>query len=210
MSPDRLSSSEEDYLKTVYGLTEWEDTPVTTGALAVKLELAPASVTMMVRKLVGKGLLVHPPYGAVTLTALGLDAALSVVRRHRLVETFLVNELGYGWDEVHDEAERIEHAVSEQFVRRLEERLGFPTADPHGDPIPAADGSMEHRTAIRLDRAAAGLVMVVRINDAAPQALRQCLAAGIAPGSTIDTTAPGLDPEIRQALWVVGTEPIRP
>lgn len=202
MSADGLSSNEEDYLKTVYGLTEWEDVPVSTGSLAAKLALAPASVTMMVRKLVGKGLLVHPPYGAVTLTPAGLAAALSVVRRHRLVETFLVNELGYGWDEVHDEAERIEHAVSEQFVRRLEERLGFPAADPHGDPIPAADGTMEHVAAIRLDRAPAGPVEVLRINDADPEALRQCLAAGITPGSTIDTAATGLDPAWHHALWV--------
>lgn len=202
MNPDRLSSSEEDYLKTVYGLTEWEDTPVTTGALATKLELSPASVTMMVRKLVGKGLLVHPPYGAVTLTEAGLRAALSVVRRHRLVETFLVNELGYGWDEVHAEAERIEHAVSEQFVRRLEERLGFPAADPHGDPIPAADGHMEHPPALRLDRVDAGRVLVLRINDADPEALRQCLGAGIVPGSIIDAASPGLDTHLRHALWV--------
>ena len=205
MSPASLSSNEEDYLKTVYGLAEWEATPVTTGAVAAKLELAPASVTMMVRKLVGKGLLVHPPYGAVTLTPAGLAAALSVVRRHRLVETFLVNELGYGWDEVHDEAERIEHAVSEQFVRRLEERLGFPSADPHGDPIPAPDGTVDHREAIRLDRAPAGTVVVLRINDAGPEALRRCLAAGIAPGSMIDTAATGLDTAWHHAVWVEPT-----
>lgn len=202
MNPERLSSNEEDYLKTVYGLTEWEDAPVTTGALAAKLELSPASVTMMVRKLVGKGLLVHPPYGAVTLTPTGLTAALSVVRRHRLVETFLVSELGYGWDEVHDEAERIEHAVSEQFVRRLEERLGFPVVDPHGDPIPAADGSLERHPAIRLDRAPAGPALVVRINDADPETLRQCRAAGIVPGSTINTAEPGIEAAQHSALWV--------
>ncbi|MET1035160.1 MAG: metal-dependent transcriptional regulator [Arthrobacter sp.] len=198
----RLSSSEEDYLKTVYGLGEWEPDPVTTGAVAAKLRVSPASATTMVAKLSGRGLLDHPPYGAVSLTPAGLRAALSVVRRHRLIETFLVGELGYSWDEVHEEAELLEHTVSARFIDGLDERLGYPAADPHGDPIPTRQGELRRPRAVRLDRAPGGAAVVVRVSDVDPEVLRLCAEAGIRPGTLLEGGAHPLTPAQASAVWV--------
>ena len=129
---------------------------MTTGNIAAQLGVAPASATSMVAKLAGKELVVHPRYGAIEFTPAGRLAALSVVRRHRLIETFLLNELGYSWDEVHNEAEQLEHTVSDRFIEALAARLGHPAADPHGDPIPGPDGTVVMPPAIRLDRFADG------------------------------------------------------
>jgi DtxR family Mn-dependent transcriptional regulator len=197
-----LSASGQTYLKTVYGLGEWDTDAVTTGALATKLGVSPASATAMVRKLVERGLLDHPPYGAVSLTATGRTRALGVVRRHRLLETFLVRELGYGWDQVHEEAARLEHTVSDLFVERLDRLLGHPAADPHGDPIPDADGRLRLPAAVRLDRAPAGPAVVVRVSDADPDILRACSAAGLLPGAELDAGAHPLTAEQSAAVWV--------
>ncbi|MEE1622182.1 metal-dependent transcriptional regulator [Zafaria sp. Z1313] len=206
----KLSSNEEDYLKAVYGLGEWDPRPVTTGAIAARLGVAPASATTMVSKLAGRGLLEHPPYGAVTLTPEGRLAALGVVRRHRLLETFLVGELGYRWDEVHEEAELLEHTVSRRFIDRLDERLGYPAADPHGDPIPAADGTLRLPDAVRLDQSdAGGSAVVVRVSDADPGFLRRCAEAGIVPGNTLDVAGHGFTGEQAAAIWVRPLSPAR-
>ncbi|MFE6965216.1 metal-dependent transcriptional regulator [Agromyces sp. NPDC057679] len=173
----------EDYLKTVYAHTEWQPEPITPSALAGKLGVAPSSVTEMVKKMAAAGLVSHVPYGPLRLTDEGRVRALAVVRRHRLIETWLVHEMGYAWDEVHDEAEVLEHALSDRLLEAIDVRLGRPTRDPHGDAIPAADGALAAEPFVRLDEAAAGHTgRVLRISDRDPEVLRSLAAAGVAPG----------------------------
>ncbi|WP_422933645.1 metal-dependent transcriptional regulator [Sinomonas sp. P47F7] len=167
------SSSIEDYVKVIYSFTEWQDKPITSSQLALRLGVANSSVSEMVRKLKDQGLVDHQPYGAVRLTDAGTRLALTMVRRHRLLETFLVHELGYSWDEVHDEAEQLEHAVSDTFVERLAEKLGHPDRDPHGDPIPTPTGRVEHPPALRLGELDPGHEgRITRISDDDPEMLR--------------------------------------
>jgi DtxR family Mn-dependent transcriptional regulator len=169
--------------------------------LAQRLGLAPSSVTEMVKKLVGQGLVEHAPYGAIGLTASGRSEALRMVRRHRLVETWLVQHFGYGWDEVHDEAEILEHTLSDRLLDAIDAQLGRPTLDPHGDPIPSADLTMPEFSGIlasRLDDGAAA--RVVRINDHDPAVLRALATAGIGLGSTV--VGGQLDAKAAQAMWV--------
>src|SRR5690554_6655643 len=135
MSVSELSASAQNHLKVIWGLQEWSDDPVLPSTIAEKSGLRPSSVSGAISKLVERGLVEHEPYGAVHLTDAGRRLALDMVRRHRLIETFLVRALGYGWDEVHDEAEELEHAVSDLMVERLDAFLGHPRRDPHGDPI---------------------------------------------------------------------------
>ncbi len=167
-----LTPVAQDYLKVVWSATEWSDREVTTKLLAARLGVGASTVSETVRRLADAGLLTHQPYGGVGLTDEGRRHALAMVRRHRLVETFLVEVLGYGWDEVHDEAEVLEHAVSDTFVERLAEHLGHPTRDPHGDPIPGADGSLVAPPAAPLWEVAPGPYQVARISDADPELLR--------------------------------------
>ena len=131
-----LSEAQEDYLKQIF-LLEEDGSRVATQALAGRLGVRPASVTEMVGRLAHLGLVEHARYQGVSLTPIGRRIALEMLRHHRLLETYLVRELGYDWDEVHDEAERLEHVISERFERRIAEAMGHPTRDPHGDPIPA-------------------------------------------------------------------------
>ncbi len=167
------SPAADDYLKTVFAHTEWQDAPITPSQLAAKLGIAPSSVTEMVKKLAAAGLVSHVPYGAVRLTAEGEARALQMVRRHRLIETFLVRELDYGWDEVHDEAEILEHVVSDKFVDRIAAHLGDPVVDPHGDPIPTREGAIVQRESVLLSEAEAGTSgVIVRVNDTDPELLR--------------------------------------
>ncbi|MGY2745769.1 metal-dependent transcriptional regulator [Arthrobacter sp. UYCu723] len=174
------SSSIEDYVKVIYSFTEWQDKPITSTQLAQRLGVANSSVSEMVRKLKDQGLVDHQPYSAITLTADGVRLALLMVRRHRLIETFLVQELGYRWDEVHDEAELLEHAVSDTFIERMAAKLGNPVRDPHGDPIPAVDGSVLMPPAHRmsdLDDGHSG--RIIRISDENPELLRYLAAEEI-------------------------------
>ena len=138
---DSLTRSVEDYLKAIYRLSP-EGRPASTSEIAHLLELSAPSVSGMVKRLSELGLLEHMPYKGVQLTDAGRRAALRMVRRHRLIEAYLVEFLGYSWDTVHQEAERLEHAVSDTLVERMAAALGHPAVDPHGDPIPAADGSI--------------------------------------------------------------------
>ncbi len=133
-----LSPSQEDYLKQIFLLGNGVES-VSTRDLSVRLDVRPASVTGMVQRLAVNGLVSYEPYRGVTLTDSGRRVALEMLRHHRLLETFLEQVLGYGWDEVHDEAERLEHVISERFEARIAEALGHPTHDPHGAPIPDAD-----------------------------------------------------------------------
>lgn len=168
----RTTTSVEDYAKTIYGLAEWEGADVTTSSLAKTLGVSNPSVSLMTRKMAQLGLVEHQPYAPVRLTEAGRRLALAMVRRHRLIETWLVRELGYSWDEVHDEAERLEHAVSESFVERLDAKLGHPTTDPHGDPIPAKDLSLNYPETMLLCRAEDGArVRVEQVDDSVPEAL---------------------------------------
>lgn len=167
------STSVQDYVKAIYAFTEWQGDAMTATHLAARLSVANSSVTGMVAKLVDLGLAHHRKYGPISLTSSGQALALAMVRRHRLLETFLVTELGYSWDEVHDEAELLEHTVSEAFIERLDIKLGRPGRDPHGDPIPAADGTVRYPPAHRLDGLDDGHAgRLVRVSDDDPEVLR--------------------------------------
>ena len=191
----------EDYVKVIYAHTEWQPDPITTGALAARLGLAASSVTEMVKKLVAQRLVVHEPYGAIELTEDGLALALRVVRRHRLVETWLVNDLGYGWDEVHDEAEVLEHAISDRLLDALDALLGHPVRDPHGDPIPAADGSMPKPAGVLLSDAPGGVV--VRVSDRDPLLLKYLAAEGVVVDAVVTPQQRDqLAPEALASVWV--------
>jgi DtxR family Mn-dependent transcriptional regulator len=170
----------EDYVKVIYAHTEWQPEPISTSALAARLGLAASSVTEMVKKLVAQGLAEHEPYGAVLLAAEGTTLALRMLRRHRLIETWLVESFGYRWDEVHDEAEVLEHALSDRLLELIDEQLGRPIRDPHGDPIPTAYGHVTRPDAMLLRDAAVGSSgQVVRISDRDPQLLRHLSAESI-------------------------------
>jgi DtxR family Mn-dependent transcriptional regulator len=196
------SSVTEDYLKAIYTYAEWDpEHLIGSSQLAGRLGLAPSSVTEMVKKLVAQGLVEHAPYGTIGLTASGRAEALRMVRRHRLVETWLVQQFGYGWDEVHDEAEVLEHTLSDRLLDAIDAHLGRPTLDPHGDPIPAADLTMPEFSGIlaaRLEPGARG--QVVRISDRVPGVLRALSADGVGLGSIVEEGQ--LSPDAAQAVWV--------
>ncbi|MDJ0339680.1 metal-dependent transcriptional regulator [Cryobacterium sp. PH31-O1] len=181
----------EDYLKTIYAHTEWQSDLITPSVLATRLGVAPSSVTEMVKKLAASGLITHVPYGPLALTDAGRLRATAVVRRHRLIETWLVGEMGYDWDQVHDEAEILEHSLSDRLLEAINARLGFPAHDPHGDPIPAADGTVLRSPALLLAEAAVGhFGTVLRISDRDPAVLRELAADLIGPGTEFTLTAP--------------------
>ncbi len=158
----------------------------------------------MVRKLDHQGLVEHARYGTIVLTPAGRAEALRMVRRHRLIETWLVREFGYGWDEVHDEAEVLEHALSDRLLDAIDARLGHPSTDPHGDPIPAADGSVPRLEGMLATRLGAGDIgRVVRISDRDPDVLRRLTADGVGLGAEIE--AGRLTPDVAAHVWVVPT-----
>jgi DtxR family Mn-dependent transcriptional regulator len=182
---EELNRSVQDYLKTIWLAQEWSSDPVTTTGLAQRLGLSPSTVSEAVGKLTAQGLVTRPG-GAIALTARGREAALQMVRRHRILEAFLTSRLGYGWDEVHDEAEVLEHAVSERFVTRVDALLGHPERDPHGDPIPRRDGTVPPAEAVLLaDVPPGSTVVVARVSDADPGVLRWLGEHGIRPGTEL-------------------------
>lgn len=198
-----VSPAIDDYLKTVYAHTEWQDAPITPSVLAAKLGIAPSSVTEMVKKMAGLGLVAHEPYRAVRLTPEGERRALEMVRRHRLIETWLVAEYGYTWDEVHEEAEILEHALSDRLLEAIDERLGRPRFDPHGDPIPDQDGSVEREGFVLLAEAPAGHVgRVLRVSDRDPGLLRLIEAAGITVGCELRVPVAGLPAGADEVIWL--------
>jgi DtxR family Mn-dependent transcriptional regulator len=191
MSVSELSMSTQNYLKAIWGLQEWSSTPVTPSALAAKAGVKLSSASDAVRKLTEQGLLEHAPYGAVTLTEQGRTHAVAMVRRHRLIESFLVDVLGYRWDQVHDEAESLEHAVSDFMIDRIDEHLGHPTRDPHGDPIPNALGEVSRPDALLLAALPDGArARVERISDADAGLLQFFAERGIGVGTVLETRAP--------------------
>lgn len=163
----------QDYVSAIWKSEEWSDARTTAGDIAARMGVATSTVSGNLRRLVADGLVEHERYGAVTLTDEGRAAAVQMVRRHRLLETYLVERLGYGWDEVHDEAEHLEHAASETFIDRIDRDLGHPVRDPHGDLIPRRDGRVESSDAVVLADLPAGAGGVVaRISDEDPALLR--------------------------------------
>ncbi|MFI7482708.1 metal-dependent transcriptional regulator [Kocuria sp. M1R5S2] len=180
MSISGVSESMQNYLKVVWGLQEWSDDPVTASVIARRTGVRLSTVSDAIRKLTEQGMVEHAPYGKISLTELGRAHAVAVVRRHRLIEAFLVDALKYRWDEVHDEAEVLEHAVSDLMVERMDEFLGHPRRDPHGDPIPAPDGSVEHPDAVRLTGVRPGTrARVERISDLDPARLQYFADHGV-------------------------------
>lgn len=170
----------EDYLKAIFNLGEWDPDGRTNANVAARLGVSTSSVSEMLRKLRDADLVDHEPYGRIELSASGRARAVEMVRRHRLVETFLVQTLGYSWDEVHAEAEVLEHAVSPLMVRRMEEAMGYPWRDPHGDPIPTEDGVMHQPQAHPLGEMAPGdSGYVSRLLDDDPHLLRWFSEHGI-------------------------------
>ena len=181
----------EDYLKTIYAHTEWQSDLITPSALATRLDVAPSSVTEMVKKLAASGLIKHVPYGPLALTDAGILRATAVVRRHRLIETWLVREMGYDWDQVHDEAELLEHVISERLLDAINARLDYPACDPHGDPIPGSDGAVARAPAILLTDALQGhACTVLRISDRDPAILRDLAVDGVGPGTLLTVVEP--------------------
>ena len=183
--PPSLTGPVEDYLKAIYDL-ELVGTAASTNDIADRLAISPASVSGMVRRLADQGLITHEPYRGVRLTGDGRRAALRTLRRHRILECYLTEVLGYPWDRVHEEAERLEHAASEELVERMATALGDPVQDPHGAPIPTRDGRVEEPTLRTLAEASVGeQVRVRRVSDKQPERLRYLAELGIRPGSMV-------------------------
>ncbi|MGH7510160.1 MAG: metal-dependent transcriptional regulator [Gemmatimonadales bacterium] len=179
---ESLTRSVEDYLKAIYQLSP-EGRPASTSEIANQLALSPPSVTGMVKRLSEQGLLEHVPYRGVLLTDEGRRAAIRMVRRHRLIEAYLVEYLGYSWDTVHEEAERLEHAVSDTLVEQMAAALGNPGFDPHGDPIPSADGSIHELACTPLSDVPVGATVEVhRVHESQPERLRYIASLGLRPG----------------------------
>jgi DtxR family transcriptional regulator, Mn-dependent transcriptional regulator len=151
-----LSQAVEDYLKTIYKLQR--DGAASTSDIARTLDVSAASVTNMVKRLAQLGMAEHQSYRGVTLTPAGNKIALEIIRHHRLLELYLKEVMGYGWEQLHDEAEHLEHHISEEFESKIEAMLGFPTHDPHGDPIPTRDGHVEAVADAPLTQIAPGLM----------------------------------------------------
>jgi DtxR family Mn-dependent transcriptional regulator len=175
----------ENYVKTIYQLSSASGGELaSTGALAEALEVSPSTVTSMLKTLSESGLAEYVPYGGAKLTEAGRMLALRVVRRHRLIELFLVKTLNLTWDEVHAEAENMEHAVSDLLVDKIDTYLGYPQADPHGDPIPKADGTIANPPAMSLSTLRAGeRFQIVRVSDQSPEFLRYLTDSGLAIGA---------------------------
>ncbi len=183
-----VSSTVQDYAKAIYALEQrLEGGAVSTNSLADRLGVSPASASGMVKKLDGLGLVKHVPYKGVVLTPRGLRVALEVIRHHRLLERYLAEELGVPWDRVHDEAEVLEHVISEELEELIAAKLGHPTHDPHGDPIPTADLVIDEGTSVSLQALEPGTTgTFTRVSDADPEMLRWLAARGIAPGDEVE------------------------
>lgn len=191
MTPDasRLSTSIEDYLKAVFALSQ-AGSPASTSALADQLGVQPSSVTGMVKRLAEMGLLAHVPYRGVQLTDAGSREALRVIRRHRILETYLTERLGYAWEEVHEEAERLEHTASDRLIESMAHALGDPSHDPHGAPIPTLDGEMASASLETLAEAALNEPQVIQsVRDDEADGLRAMEARGLLPGVSVRVLA---------------------
>ncbi len=186
----KQSTSIQDYLKRIYELTECGEA-ASTNDLARELNIKPASVTGMIQKLAAEqpALVEYQKHQGVTLTPTGKKAALEVIRHHRLLETWLVQTLGYSWDEVHEEAERLEHVISEGFERRIAAALGNPTRDPHGELIPTEDLKMPVDDSAPLSSLRPNqIATILRVASQDPKLLRHLESLGLTPGSQVEVT----------------------
>lgn len=222
MTPRMLSTSIEDYVKAIYGL-EIEDEKATTKRIAQRLGVKMASVTGMVKHLAAEGYIRHTPYYGAKMSEKGRRVAVDLIRRHRLIETFLCETLGLSWDEVDADAEVLEHAVSDRLIERIYEFLGQPEFDPHGSPIPRRDGSVPPARGRPLaDMPAGSRGEVVEVSDQDPEFLRYLTGLGLQIGSEIhirdrapfggpitiqlDTTTVALGPDAAKRIRVAVTE----
>jgi DtxR family Mn-dependent transcriptional regulator len=184
-----LSDAMEDYLKAIYVLQTEQGPPVSTSAIAEYLEKTPPTVTSMVEKLADRGLVDREKYKGVELTDEGRTVALEVIRHHRLLEAFLTEQLDFDWSEVHDEADVLEHHISEELERRIAESLGNPRVDPHGDPIPSENLDPIEESGVRLSEVAVGeVVTVLRVPHRDPEELAYLTQAGITPQTKLEVT----------------------
>lgn len=188
----------ENYVKTIFQICFAQSgRPAATGQLSTALNVSPGTVTSMLKTLSESGLATYTPYEGVRLTAAGTALALRVVRRHRLIELFLANTLNLSWDEVHEEAEHMEHAVSDRLVDRIDVFLGYPQFDPHGDPIPRADGTLETPASRTLAQCQPGFCFrLARVVDQSPEFLRFLTDAGLPLGTRGEVLANRLDAEV--------------
>lgn len=183
-----LSQAVEDYIKTIYTLElENNEKGVSTTKIAESLNISSASVTNMIKKLAGMGLVSYESYYGAKLTKAGRKIALEIIRHHRLLELYLKEVMGYSWDEVHDEAEKLEHHISEQFEDKIAELLNHPTHDPHGDPIPSKDGVMPEMASEPLTEAEVGNRLIIgRVVNQEPDLLRYLEKKGLIPGVELE------------------------
>lgn len=180
-----LSQAAQDYLKEIYKLQKGRNPvpSVNTSMISEVMNVAAASVTNMVKKLAEIKLVQHTPYQGVELTPAGEAIALEIIRHHRLLEVYLADALGYQWDEVDAEADRLEHVISEEFEDRIDKALGYPTIDPHGAPIPTKDGAIEQENDQLLSRIEAGQTVTIRqVSDQSSEMLRYMASLGLRPG----------------------------
>lgn len=183
-----FSHSEENYLKTIYHLSE-KTTPVSTNAIADKLQTKAASVTDMIKKLNNKEVIHYQKYKGTTLTEEGRKAALLIIRKHRLWEVFLLEKLNFNWDEVHEVAEQLEHIKSQRMIERLDQFLGHPKYDPHGDPIPDKNGEFSNLEAAKLSEIEIKkTVTVVAVKDGNSSLLQYLDKVGIGIGTSLEVT----------------------
>ncbi len=184
---DKASEAIEDYAKAIHALSGRGRGPIGTSSLAERLGVSPGTVTAMLKRMDALGLLRYEPYKGVELTAAGERLALEVIRHHRLIESYLAAALGMPWDRVHDEAEVLEHYISEELEQRMAAALGDPSHDPHGDPIPSPELELEQeetRSLVDLEPGETGIF--VRVSDADPGMLRYLGERGIAPGDRLE------------------------
>jgi DtxR family transcriptional regulator, Mn-dependent transcriptional regulator len=185
-----LTGPVEDYLKTIYEL-EMRNGAAGTNEIAAALRVAAPSVSGMIRRLSGLGLIAHEPYKGVQLTREGRRAALKTIRRHRVIEAYLTQALGYPWDRVHDEAERLEHAASDELIDRMAAAIGEPETDPHGAPIPARDGTLGAEPALSAlaELADGSRARIARVEDRDAERLRYLATLGMSIGSEVELIA---------------------
>lgn len=199
-----LTQAAQDYLKCIYKLRR-EGVGVTTNAIAARLGVTPASVTNMIKKLARLRLVEHTPYRGVALTAGGQQVALEVIRHHRLLELYLSDVLGVSLDKVHEEAERLEHVLSEDLEERIARHLGQPTHDPHGHPIPSREGELEESSLPALaDLSGGATAIIVQVNDRDAGVLRDLASAGLLPGAHLRVI--GVDREGRMRVGLAAGE----
>lgn len=186
MEPPAVTRMVEDYLTLIWKAYEWPGGRPSTTDMAAQLGVTPSTVSANLKKLASDGFVDYEPYGTVELTTEGCEIAVAVVRRHRIIETYLARQLGLGWDQVHDEADRLEHAVSDLVLDRMDAVLGHPGSDPHGDPIPGADGHLQADNTIALSDLPPGTpAAIVRVSDRSPDILRYLEQRGIVVGARL-------------------------